>query len=193
MTLDTRFAITSPVLKPRDVFDYCNTLLAAVAGWPVERITYDAYDISVNKWHTDAGWYNTLGQGLPALMDVKYGADGPLKRDCYCDEDRTDDVAPDWKCAYCRAPEAFVEVSFDTAYSYKTPSGLGCGDLHAALVDALGAWCDSRGLTWHWQNEFTGEWHEGRDGLSELGQGGAAATEWFTASVLPVIAAHANR
>lgn len=191
MTLDTRFAITSPVLNPREVFDYCNVLIARASGWDVSRIEHQPFDRTKNQWQTEAGWYNTLGQGLCALMDVKYGPDGPMKRDCYCEEDREFADGPGWKCSGCRAPVAFVDASFDTSYGYTAPGGLGCGDLHAALVDALGEWCDERGLTWHWYNEFTGEWHAGRDGLDELGHGGKAATDWFTGSALPAIIAHA--
>lgn len=193
MTLDTRFAITSPVLKPREVFDHCNTLLAAASGRTVESIETNTFDPGGNQWVTLPGWYNTIGQGLCALMDVHYGPDGPMKRECYCDElvDFPEaEPGEDRRCSGCQAPEAFVEVSFDTAYSYTGPFG-GCGDLHSALVDRLGAWCDERGLSWSWQNEFTGEWHVGRDGLDELGDGGRRATAWFTTEAWPAIAAHA--
>ena len=123
------------------------------------------------------------------MVAVAIGRDGRSGDVGGGDEDRPEDADADWKCAYCRAPVAFVEVSFDTAYSYRAPNGAGCGDLHAALVNALGAWCDQRGLMWWWQNEFTGEWHEGRDGLDELGEGGKAATDWFVGTVAPAITA----
>src|SRR5690242_14095966 len=62
-----------------------------------------------------------------------------------------------------------MEVSFDTAYGYRGPEG-GCGDLHARLVRELGAWLDGRRVRWSWLNEWTGEVHEGYEGLSELGR-----------------------
>lgn len=191
MTLDTRVYVTSPVLKPREVFDYCNALLAAEKGWPVERIRFRENDTAEIRWHNDPGWHNEMDQGLCALMDVKYGADGPLKRDCTCDEDRDLEDGPEWKCWYCRKPVTFVEISFNTAYSFRRGS-LGCGDLHAALVATLGAWLDSRGYEWFWENEFTGEIHKGATQLEGLRSGGASAESWFRSDALPAILAHSG-
>ena len=79
-----------------------------------------------------------------------------------------------------------VEVSLDTAYGYDA-DGEGCGDLHARLVAQLGHWLDGKGIRWSWQNEFTGEIHEGYEGLADLGSGGAEASTWFREIVAPAL------
>lgn len=129
MTLDTRFRITDPV-NAREAFDYARSLIDAEHA--AERPQYGP----------NPGWANIAGQGFLAIVDCSYGPDGPL-----VDYDDTD-----W-------PEAFVEVSFDTAYGYRAANGAGCNDLHAWLVREMGRWCDARRAGWLWQNEFTGEWH----------------------------------
>lgn len=177
MTLDTRVIIQAPT-NAREVFDFCRKLLGAdehtawrpTAGWD------------------NPGWHNDAGQGLPALLYLWYGPDGPLQETKYDDEGVVEiGVGP-------HDPAGFIEVSFDTGYSYRGGSnGEGCGDLHAALVDRLGSWLDERHLPWIWQNEFTCEWHSGRDGLAELGDGGRAALEWMQSTVQLAIVAEVSR
>ncbi len=150
MTLTTKVAITTPCLKPRSVFDFCQTLIGAS---PDVQVIDDP-----------DGWMNRPDQGLLALMWVRYGPDGPIKRDCDCDY-----LDPPDRCSECRSPEAFVEASFDTPYGVETDEGGSCTDLHAALVYALGDWCDRHSLTWAWRDEFTGAWHQGREGLDTFG------------------------
>ena len=64
---------------------------------------------------------------------------------------------------------------------------MGCGDLHARLVAELGIWLDQRGKRWKWENEFTGEIHEGYEQLIQLASGGFEATAWFRTMVVPAI------
>jgi hypothetical protein len=180
MTLDTKVIIQTPT-DAREVFDFCRSLLGCTNANPWRAIEPDG------RWSLNPGWGNVLGQGLPALLKVQYGPDGPLQEMKYDDEGLEEvGVGP-------HDPAGFIEVSFDTAYSYRGLNGEGCGDLHSALVCLLGAWCDQRHLPWIWCNEFTGEWHKGVDGLDELGAGGRVAADWMRSTVMPAIAGEASR
>ncbi len=124
----------------------------------------------------DAGTWragNEAGQGLCALLDVFFRPEGPLREQV--DEDY--------------GPACWLEVSFDTAYGYAGENGEDCGRLHARLVAELGAWLDGLGVAWLWQNEFTGEIHEGYDRLPDLAGGGEDARDWFSWVVRPAIEA----
>jgi hypothetical protein len=141
MTLSTYVRVLDPTAV-RPVFDYGRELLACTDD---------------NPWKVEDGgdgkaMLNVIGQGLPSMLIVQYGHDGPLP----ADEDEG-------------LPAASLSINFDTAYGYKGPQGSGCRDLHAWLVREMGKWLDARGLRWMWQNEFTGDWFTGTDGLDDLG------------------------
>lgn len=87
------------------------------------------------------------------------------------------------------------EVNFDTVYGYCGDNGETCSDLHARYITAVGRWCDQQGLKWWWQNEFTGEWHQGAEGLAEFGDAfrDTGAEAWFQTKVIPAIAASIGR
>jgi hypothetical protein len=168
MTLNTRVYIADRI-DYREVFAKCDRLIGADEG---VKFTDEPGSI-----------WNNPGQGLCALLDVTHGNGSPLRAepepcDEYCEPD----------CDGIHQPACWLDVSFDTGYSYSGPEG-GCGDLHARLVAELGRWLDGRGIRWSWQNEFTGEIHQGYEGLTELGAGGLAALGWFAASVAPAIRA----
>lgn len=170
MTLNTRIYVLDPV-DYREVFLKCNQLIGSHEGI---------------KWtDKDGSVWNHLGQGLCALLDVDYTGIPEGGHEKYCEPDD-----PDESHRTCFARH--LEVSFDTSYSYRDELG-GCGDLHARLVAALGHWLGERGVRWLWQNEFTGEIHEGYDQLGELGDGGAAAAEWMAGAVLPAITGSEGR
>lgn len=184
MTLDTRVYVLDRI-DYREVFLKCNQLIGAHEGIESrdepEKIWREGkpYPDPSGRWSI----WNKPGQGLCALLDVSYRKDGPYvargehARFCEPDEDESHQTCfPRW-----------LEVSFDTAYSYHDEHG-GCGALHARLVFALGQWLDERGVRWRWENEFTGEIHEGYADLSGLVDGGAQAADWFRTAVAPVIA-----
>lgn len=151
MTLDTKIGLMAPV-PLESLRDRCNELLGAA----------DAKPMGPEAWYSETRWvYGNAGnQGLPAWLMIYYSPDGPLPEE----EDR-DEIEEQY-----RNPTGMVmEVSFDTAYGYRGPNGSGCGDLHAWLVSELGAWLDERRVPWCWQNEFSGEWFFGTEGLDQLG------------------------
>lgn len=168
MTLDTRVYLHDRA-DYREVFIKCNQLIGADEGTAFE-------DKPGNIW-------NKPGQGLCALLDVYHGDGAPLvkpgEHDRYCDGEADDCLEP------CGVPR-WLEVSFDTGYSYEGPDG-GCGDLHARLVAELGHWLDGKGIAWSWCNEFTEEVFRGYDRLTDLGSGGAEASTWFRDIVAPAL------
>jgi hypothetical protein len=84
------------------------------------------------------------GQGLPALLVLSYGADGPLI-------DVEDSEVPP-------PPPGLVEVVFDTAYGGGDSSDDVWG-MHQGYVAELADWAARIGATVHWHDEFTGHWH----------------------------------
>lgn len=181
MTLDTRVFVHDRV-DYREAWIKCNQLIGATEG---TKFT----DEPVASDPAGAWWiWNTPGQGLLALLDIRYRKDGPLRA---LPEAHDEDCEPG--CTRDHRPACWLEASFDTPYGYRGPGGEGCGDLHARLVAELGQWLDGKGVTWSWRNEFTGDIHQGYDGLDELCEGGAKATAWYRTIVAPVIAARGLR
>lgn len=117
------------------------------------------------------------GSGLDAIVAVYYRPDGSLlAHDC------DPDIAP--------SPEHRVDLSFDTAYTYRDRLGRSCTDLHACWIAHLGQWLDHRGLRWAWQNEMTGEVHAGSEryaALESFCSAGAADRSWFHHQIQPAL------
>jgi hypothetical protein len=200
MTLDTRVYALDRV-DPHETFRFCRGLLGATE----RHVWYDRQDQSyVNgEWtvRPDNAWTvaNQLDQGLPAILDISYRPDVPLRTSEQAaehDEDICNLPGCDWydpaegPCdGKYHSRACWLEVSFDTSYGYRDQRGYGCGDLHAELVSKLGQWLDERKVRWEWRNEFTGEIHTGYKDLVRLASGGFEASAWFRTSVLPIIAA----
>ena len=170
MTLDTRIYVYDEIDR-NAVFAKCQELLG---------------DLPHLTSHDPGTMANRPGHGLPAWLMLHYGVDGPLRPDVeYCD------CGDDYACEpRCSKDPAYLEIMFDTAYSYSDPQGRGCGDLHACYVAKLGRWLDEHGATWAWKNEFMGEIHGGHKRyarLVDLMKGGADATAWFENTVRPAI------
>jgi len=171
MTLDTRIYVHGQV-DYRQVFVKCSQLIGAHEGIRFED--------------KPGNIYNRIDQGLCALLDIRHGNGRPLR---VPGDHRPWCAGEDDECfSPCGIP-CWLEVSFDTAYGYQGPEG-GCGDLHARLVAELGQWLDGQGIGWSWQNEFTGEVHQGYEGLTDLAGSGARASSWFRDIAAPAIAAH---
>lgn len=176
MTLSTDLVIVDPI-DARKVFDF--TLALVAEGFPRDP-----------KWEHDEDrrrYSTTVGQGLPAWTFVHYATDGPLLVESeeewreWAEEGETFDPPP------CN--EHCIRIDWDTGYSYRGTNGEGCGDLHARYVATVGHWLDEQGKRWWWKNEFTGEWHNGHEGLDSLGNAGDDARSWFVGTVRPAIEA----
>lgn len=191
MTLSTNVYALDPV-DPRELFRFAQGLLTRYdedRRAPEQQQWSDEPRHAV--WGEPGTWTiaNRIGQGLPAILDISYRPDGPLRtaeqaaaHDSDCDEDCDGNH-------YRRA--CWADLDLDTAYGYRGPDGMGCGDLHAALVAEIGAWLDERGIRWEWRNESTGDVHGGGDRyerLIDLCTGGFAASAWFRTTVAPAIA-----
>lgn len=209
MTLSTNIYVLDPI-SPHELFRFCQTLLTEYdddgGHRPFNR--QECYDRPLSSVWSEYGpgaWNiaNRIGQGLPAILDIRYRPGAPLTspeqaEQCTseCDPPGTeygDEFDPGYH--YHHHPRAcWLHIDFDTTYGYKDSRGWGCGDLHAVLVARVGQWCDERGAAWEWQNEFTGKIHGGDDRykrLIDLCRGGAQAVDWFQNMVMPAIAAHA--
>lgn len=193
MTLSTMVAIGKPY-NVREVFDFCRRLLDTPDGTPVREGT--GY---LNPQTKQLG--NPMGIGLVALLDVTYGADGPMvhQHDKWCStelggeyntsQEDIDEHARHIANDPTENGWAAIVVDFDTPYGYRGEGGETCSDVHARLVTALGKWLDERNLPWKWKNEYTGEWFDRYDQLDAFGDAHrmTGADEWFRTTVMPAI------
>jgi hypothetical protein len=186
MTLNTDVFVLDPV-NPRELFAAVLEIIAAESGVPVGSCRTE--DDGKGSLTT------SCGQGLCAWFHLRYNGDGPL----YTAEQRAERVAihDKWCEEGCDGSEHYdpdlflsrpcaLKFDLDTTYGYQDAKG-GCGDLHARIVGAAGAWLDARGVRWEWKNEFTGDVYTGHDGLETLGMGGREAANWMRTCVLPAI------
>jgi hypothetical protein len=207
VTLNTSIVIGKPY-NVHEVYAYCRALLntpehvkAEYGPEPGEERSYR----SGQKWVLNPG-----GIGLDAWLWIYYGADGPMvhQHDKWCDievgpakwddegnhtvtQEMVDDHAEQIANDPTENGWGAIEVTFDTAYGYRSDSGEGCSQLHARLVAQLGKWLDQLALPWKWQNEYTGEWFDGYNGLSEFvgAHESTGAASWFNDVVMPAIQA----
>jgi hypothetical protein len=199
MTLSTDLYIHDPVVIP-DLLAEARRNLALYDedGRPPERHIPLDTTRPWNEGYKTVG--NEIGQGLPSMLLIHYGGDGPLRPDATeHDPDICDLPGCSWwvegESEECDGsghdPAMFASVNWDTTYGYDNPQVGGCADLHARLIVHLGHWLDARGIDWSWRNEFTGEVHHRYDGLDAFVGSGQEARAWFTGTVLPAIEAHA--
>lgn len=152
MTLRTTIIAFRP-MPVEPLFRFCQSLLGDPESMAVERYRAgEPYSWSETIFHDNNGIENVIDQGLPAILRVEYGADGPLLFD---EEDNT-------------PRGALISVSFDTGYGYQS-GGAHCGDLHAFLVMTISRYLEEHGASWAWQEESTGEWFSAVDQLARLG------------------------
>jgi hypothetical protein len=152
MTLTTHIRIIEPY-PVQDILDECNRIVGISNPKQSDEVVPHSEDGT--RW-----LMNEPGQGFPAWFIVRYGADAPIKEDLSDWEDELPENMP---------VEYSISLSFDTTYGYQADNGAGCSDLHAWIISELAPWLDERGLTWYWENEFTGEWFRGRYDLDQLG------------------------
>lgn len=198
MTLSTDVYVLDEI-SAHEVFHFCQGLLAKYDDekrpseqqqWTDQQDpTWRAGEPIIepgNAWSLD----NKPMQSLPAWLMLAYRPEESLRtaeqaaeHDEYCEEDCDGE-------GHARA--CWLTVDFDTAYGYMSPDGMGCGDLHAALVAELGQWLDTKGIRWEWRNEYTSDVHSGEDRyerLIDLCRAGFESRAWFETTVLPAIRA----
>lgn len=191
MTLSTNIYILDPV-DPMEVFNFCNTHLLKAENPLVDHKPDTNWDRETKTWIDDPevmDLSNRVGQGFDAWLLTTYRKNGPLyiedQYDEYEDEDEEDGIH-----RYLTDPACFMKLDFDTAYGYSVPGIGGCSDLHARYIIALHDWLATKGVRIKWQNEFTGEYFDGLDGLEEFSKAGTEARDWFK-SILPGVLLHA--
>lgn len=140
------------------------------------------------KYEKRLGWWRArpavirtvAGQGLPAIVTSEHRGDAPVAA-----EDQYDDDG-DLIRRSCQ-----VVVSWDTGYGYSA-HGMGCASLHAAALTLLHESLPA-GVTMQWENEFTGEVHDGIDNVLDLAGDGEEVATWFRDVALPAVAWRAWR
>lgn len=187
MTLNTSIYILDEV-DPMEVYNFVNKHLLKVTNPITLHRPYK--DWSKDKGYTEhpdiMDLDNEVGQGFDAWYMSKYRKSGePLyPEDHYEDWSVGEDDEED---LHLTNPACFMELSFDTAYGYVSKVG-GCSQLHTTYIIALHDWLEAKGVRIKWQNEFTGEIHDGLDGLEEFGTSGEDARKWFK-SIMPGVIA----
>lgn len=187
MTLNTEIYLHGQVDIP-EFFEFCQRALLAFDGQS-RRLDQIIWHDKDSYWNDGSRCRaNKIGQNLPAILEVTYRSDGPLltvegaaEHNDYCNEDGDCDRSS-------HKPPHWARISLDTAYGYRDPHrNWNCGDLHAALIRIFGGYLDTRDVPFSWENEYTGEVHDGYNNLDGLGAGGANASAWFSNTVLPLI------
>lgn len=183
MTLNTRVHIADPV-NPEGLFLHLFDVLvsdpAFVPAWentnpspwnvdpgPIRRGrgSYEhtrkgeqVYQRRTGKplWiQSESEYQSTIGQGLAAILEVRYAQDAPIR---WIDE-------PELDGSEGPLNEHLVSVSFDTSYGYRDANGAGCGDLHAFLLREVRDYLVSvhtrleRPIRAVWMHEEDGTWH----------------------------------
>lgn len=139
MTLTTSIVLADPTpVEP--LFRFCQSLVGDPDSMEWEHTPNDGFG--------DGAYRNRPGQGLPMLMWLYYGLDGPRRVETYDGQD----------------PPHVIAVHVDNPYG--DPDG---PNKHAWFVRELGRHLDDLGVRWWWQQEFTGTWYEGATSIAELG------------------------
>lgn len=144
----------------------------------------------------DYGIATVIGQGLPALTSLDWqenqepytylGVYGKEDYSWYEDEDEIAEAKAQRAEDEASFPEAVYRLNYDTAYGYTGPNGIGCSELHARAIAFIHENLPE-GSTFHWHNEFTGEWFEGLNGMDGFLNNGDDAMNWFQNIAVPAI------
>lgn len=175
MTLNTRVRIKNPV-NVRALHDWANQELLKARD-----PRFDVRETSIA---------NAPGQGFDAWLITEHNNGRPFEFVAWSeDPEDQEDVEVDRE-RFASSPAGYVDLTFDTAYGYRDELGRGCSALHADYIVRIAAHAAELGVEIAWNNEFTGEWHDGVDGLDQFANNGREAQQWFFGTALPAIAAH---
>lgn len=192
MTLSTNVAIQLPedsAITPREVLDKAVEALYIVGGddeWGPDHLP--AVEKS-RSWRGTNRIGTVVGQGFHAITEVEFDPTGPLyAQDATHRDLDPDDYSEEYadKVAY---PACTYLLDMDTAYGYRSVSGLGAWGLHLAAIYQLREWVGSAGGSLKFQDESTGEWFDGMsdEGFMSVLDSGRQASNWFHNIVMPVI------
>lgn len=184
MTLNTRVAIVQEI-DPQAAFRLALDAICIAAGEADRIATAQVRGPSVHENGT-ASVGTVLGQGLPGIVDCDYRIGGPLHAEDYYDRTYLDPG----ETATLDTPACWVEIGWDTAYSFAGANGIGCSDLHSIAITLVHKALAERGIDIHWYNEYDSTWNSGIEKLDTLSAAGLEADLWFRHTAMPAIAAH---
>lgn len=200
MTLNTKIYINGPI-DVEELFAWGNANLIRPDHEPV--VTRRGVGEGEYSWQKDAMVGNRIGQGFCAIFEIEHREGAPISHmESFYPSDYDEDD-PESKGEMLEAkdelaarPDYYAEITFDTSYGFSdTINGvqMGCSALHSWFIYALVDYCDSKGVTLSWINEFSGEYYRGLDGLETLLQDGRSASDWFHNMVVPAITNEVTR
>lgn len=148
MTLSTSVAIFRATVPPRDLFHLGRDWLGCTGKHTFrEEPRHPVWGMP------DAMVLgNDIGQGLPAIWEVRWKPDQPWRISehvCVRDEDGYSDDADCREYDCDPGPACAYEVWFDTAYGYTASNGAGCSDLHAYLIRKIAEAVGEDNIAWN--------------------------------------------
>lgn len=182
MTLTTYLYVMDPI-DPVEVFAKAVDLLGPRPdGQPIVIITNPLpTELVLDKYGWEERWAPgslsiETGQRLPAWLELQHGANAPLRTEPEMGVDGED-------MDRLTHPASWLDLMWDTTYSYRDNEGRDCTTLHAHYLREMGAWLDSRQIAWGWRDEYSGEVHAGVEGLTRFMHHGDQAQGTFDALI----------
>lgn len=173
MTLSTSVAILRATVPPRDLFHLGRGWLGCT-----DEHTYREEPRHPVWGMPDAMVIgNRLGQGLPAIWEVRWKPDQPWRVSEHVCERDEDGNSPDPDCNEYDCdpgPACAYEAWFDTTYSYRAPNDADCGDLHAWLITKIARVVGGDNILW--EADTIGDYLPYRD-LRRLGDADRGSLE----------------
>jgi len=182
MTLNTRVRFKNPV-NARALHDWANQDLLKAKD----------PDLDVRE----KSIVNAPGQGFAAWLITEHNLGRPFEFESSLPLDSDfwnefPDELGNERAQFEAEPVGYVDLTFDTSYGFRDDHGRGCSELHAGYVVRVAAHAAELGVGIAWNNEFTGEWHDGIEGLDQFADNGKDAQDWFRNVAAPAVAAHIN-
>lgn len=119
------------------------------------RVIQHPCSVGLPAWIMSKWWAERPHDPAAALLADKWNYEGYDAEDPFSTPLLEGVLERSLNTPYC------MELSFDTAYSYRGANGAGCAHLHAWLVRELGQWLDDHHKRWAFLDEYTGKWNIG--------------------------------